>query len=341
MKSRRPLRIDVSSSIAATCCLLMATLAAAEDRVEIVRSAIDRGQAFLHREVTRWKPENGCFSCHNNGDGVRTLVLVTDPNTGRQQRRVQSLAATVEFLQAPATWEQNGPAGEFNDTELADIHFTLALSDLKQAGLPIRSESLHAAFDRTVRLQTPAGYWLTDRTSPIGSPVTLGNELATAELAQRMAGSARPADRQAAARARRWLAETDGRSNLGMAARLRALTGQPEADEQKLARYVERILADQDRSGGWGAYPMRPPEVFDTAVMLDTLCRMKPTAGTTRALDQAADFLTREQLHSGEWIESTRPHPRDSYAQRIATTAWAVRALEAFRQRHQTQAGSP
>jgi hypothetical protein len=33
----------------------------------------DRAVAFLTREVPLWFEENGCFSCHNNGDAARVL----------------------------------------------------------------------------------------------------------------------------------------------------------------------------------------------------------------------------------------------------------------------------
>lgn len=43
--------------------------------------------AYLEREVPKWKRENGCYSCHNNGDGLRGLLaarragFAVDPNT--------------------------------------------------------------------------------------------------------------------------------------------------------------------------------------------------------------------------------------------------------------------
>ena len=34
-----------------------------------------RAVAFLSREVPRWKRENDCYSCHNNGDAARALIV--------------------------------------------------------------------------------------------------------------------------------------------------------------------------------------------------------------------------------------------------------------------------
>ncbi|MEP7271259.1 MAG: hypothetical protein ABI882_07120 [Acidobacteriota bacterium] len=33
--------------------------------------------AFLVREVPAWSKGNGCFSCHNNGDGARALYTAS------------------------------------------------------------------------------------------------------------------------------------------------------------------------------------------------------------------------------------------------------------------------
>ncbi|MDQ3441078.1 MAG: hypothetical protein M3478_12095, partial [Planctomycetota bacterium] len=34
-----------------------------------------RAVGFLVREVPKWKTENDCYSCHNNGDAARALIL--------------------------------------------------------------------------------------------------------------------------------------------------------------------------------------------------------------------------------------------------------------------------
>ncbi len=36
-----------------------------------------RAVEFLKREVPAWSKNNGCFSCHNNGDAARALYAAT------------------------------------------------------------------------------------------------------------------------------------------------------------------------------------------------------------------------------------------------------------------------
>ena len=57
-----------------------------------------RGLKYLSAEVPGWRPANGCYSCHNNGDGVRALLLAR-----RLKREVPPAAylPTIEWLEQP------------------------------------------------------------------------------------------------------------------------------------------------------------------------------------------------------------------------------------------------
>src|SRR4029079_12305632 len=63
--------------------------------------SIDRAVAYLTEEVPRWSRENGCVSCHNNGDGARALLAA-----GRSGRPVpeEALTETRRWLRQPEAW---------------------------------------------------------------------------------------------------------------------------------------------------------------------------------------------------------------------------------------------
>ncbi len=61
-----------------------------------------RAVAFLTREVPRWKAENDCYSCHNNGDAARALIAA-----GASGHDVgPSLDDTLDWLREPGRWDQ-------------------------------------------------------------------------------------------------------------------------------------------------------------------------------------------------------------------------------------------
>lgn len=302
----------------------------AQNRLKIA-STLKRAHDYLEEEITRWQPENQCFSCHHSAAAVRTLLFNPERPTKQSTRVIAAFDANLEFLKSPHIWDNNGPDGEFNDRRLADFHFAMALTDLHQTRRLKAPVAVEKAFDRLVAHQDPLGFWSADETNSTGSPVTLGNELMTAEIATCLSGSSEKRHHSAARRARDWLRRSPARSTLGRAARIRCHSIDEPHREPYLQNQLKLILQAQETGGGWGPFESRPAEVFDTAVVLDTLCRVDHVNHST--LWRAAEFLVREQQDSGFWIESTRPHVRESLAQRIATTAWAVQALQSFRQR--------
>ena len=59
-------------------------------------AGVKEAVAYLEDEVPRWKSENGCYSCHNNGDGARALLLAGSRGT--------AVADTLTFLRDPSKW---------------------------------------------------------------------------------------------------------------------------------------------------------------------------------------------------------------------------------------------
>src|SRR6185295_9979836 len=126
---------------------------------------------YLTVEVPRWSRENGCFSCHNNGDAARALFAARD--RGMKVPR-EALGDTLGWLSRPAAWQENKGNPAFSDRKLARLQFAAALAD---SGADARA--LRDAAEQVVRDQEADGSWVVDASTPAGSPVTWGTALAT------------------------------------------------------------------------------------------------------------------------------------------------------------------
>lgn len=265
----------------------------------------ERALAWLEREVPAWRRDNGCFSCHNDGDGARALFTA-----GRGGR----VPLTAAWLAEPEQWDRNKGNPAVSDKRLARIQFASALLASRPEAAVLRRAAAAVAAE-----QSAAGSWDVEDAANLGSPATYGRVLATV-MALRVVGAAELAE--PAARAARWLSQVRPRSTLDAAALV--LAG--------FAGHAALLRKAQTREGGFGPYAGDPPEVFDTAVAMLALAETDPVA-----VAKARGWLVRQQAPDGSWPETTRPAGSQSYAQRVSTTAWATLALVSAPERSRTR----
>lgn len=268
-----------------------------------------RAVAFLVREVPRWRPENGCFSCHNNGDAARALFAAR----GAGFATGSALDATEDWLRRPGDWDSNGPEGEFSDRALADLQFAFAL-----ASGPDDAAALARAAERLRRRQHPDGSWGDDAGGLPGGPVTYGRTLATS-AARRVLAKA--GDGEGVRRADAWLRSRPPVRVMDASALL--LSG-AELDR---GACLEMLRKGRQPDGGWGPYLGSGSEVFDTALALLALSGLGDREGVSPLIEGARRYLVATQGADGGWTETTRPPGAVSYAHRISTSGWATLAL--------------
>jgi len=262
---------------------------------------------YLTVEVPRWSRENGCFSCHNNGDAARALFAARD--RGMKVPR-EVLADTLDWLSRPAAWQENKGNPAFSDKKLARLQFAAALADSGTADGALREIAKEIG-----REQEGDGSWVVDASTPAGSPVTWGTALATF-LTRRTLERAGDVP-EAVAKATAWLNRLTPSNVLEAAVKVMAFPNNSEA--QKM------LIASQSASdGGWGPMRGAPSEAFDTALALLALRDSNRAPG---AVARGRRFLIDTQLREGGWPATTRPTGGQSYAQHISTTAWATMAL--------------
>jgi hypothetical protein len=289
------------------------------------RRAVD----FLAVEVPRWKRENGCYSCHNNGDAVRALAVAA--RAGMLADR-EPLGDTLRFLANPTAWDNNGPDGPFKDKKLARIQFAAALAEAAKSGLIADRDAFETAAALVAETQTPAGNWETDAPGNVGSPATYGRSLSSYMAMRTLAAVGPQAHRAALAKARGWFLATEPKSVLDSAATLLALAGDKGAAAQaQRERAIELVRRGRSDEGGWGPFVSSPPESFDTALVLLALAAQNDPSAFGEWIAQGRKYLLARQAPDGSWPPTTRPPGADSYAQRLSTTAWATLALLATR----------
>jgi hypothetical protein len=284
-----------------------------------------RAIAYLAVEVPKWARENGCYSCHNNGDAARALLLAR--RTGDLPNS-QPLADTLSFLAAPAGWDANGPEGPFKDKRLARIQFAGALAEAARAGALTDRKALAEAAALVAELQSAEGDWEIDAAAAAGSPVTYGRALATAMALQTIRSADAGNYRAAIDKAQVWFERRKLENVLDSASALLALADRAtDAGQAQRARAVELIRRGESPHGGWGPFVNSPPEVFDTAVVLIALAAQKDRKPLAPSIARGRGYLLAAQQADGGWPATTRPRGVDSYAQQISTSAWATQAL--------------
>lgn len=256
--------------------------------VALALTPVERAIEYLSKEVPRWRGENGCFSCHNNGDGARALYAAGVSPNG------PALAETTAWLTKPTRWDSNRGDPAVSDKKLARIQFGAALLASGQ------KDAVCAASSVIEKDMGPDGSWTVDS----GSPATYGTVLATHFARRVMGACGRPTPVTD-----RWLAARKPGSVVEAAALLMATPGRTDAKDF--------LLRARTSDGGWGEYPGTPAQVFDTAIAVIAL------GGDGRG----REWLINRQQPEGGWPETTRPPGSQSYAQHISTTGWALLAL--------------
>jgi len=307
--------------------------ATAVDKADPYVVAIAKGVDYLKVEVPKWKAEHPCYSCHNNGDATRALLVA-----GSKGYDIgTSLDDTLAFLRQPAKWDQNKAPSGFDDKTLAKIQFASALAVAERHG-KAGSTELEAAAKLLVAEQKPDGSWELDSSQSLGSPATYGTIIATWSARASLISSGIQPDNFTIVQTDKWIRGLTPENVLDASATILALELSSDVMAENLRRNCLSILRNgQSPAGGWGPYVTTAPQVFDTAMAvlalssLDVEPRLARSAYRVEELKEAIangkKFIVSQQRPDGSWPETTRPANQESYAQRISTAGWAMLAL--------------
>jgi hypothetical protein len=307
--------------------------ATAIDKTDPIAVAITRGVGYLTKEVPKWKAEHPCYSCHNNGDATRALLVA-----GAKGYDIgTSLDDTLSFLKQPGKWDQNKAPDGFDDKQLARVQFASALAVAERHG-KAASTDLDQAAKLLVADQKADGSWTLDQSQSIASPATYGTIIATWSARTTLVASGMQPDNFTIVQADRWIRGITAENVIDAAATVLALELASDVMAENLRRTCLSIIRNgQAPDGGWGPYVTAKPQVFDTAMavlalgLLDVEPRLARSTYRPEELKDAIArgkaYLVSQQRPDGSWPETTRPANQESYAQRISTTGWAMLAL--------------
>jgi hypothetical protein len=291
-----------------------------------------RAAAFLAAEVSRWRKEHDCYSCHHNGDAARALFKAA----ARGHVSLDVLKDTRAFLETPAAWSTN--KGHEADEVLASLQFAGALAVAGEQDLN-PAPPLVLAAKILLASQMADGSWVPDASDGPGSPLTWGTAVATWVARSTLIASGREPDDFAVAQTDRWFRTAEASSIADAAGIVLGLgiTSDVMADKQRatnlnLLRYAQR------ESGGWGAVPAaQSATVFDTALALLALQQLRSDPRLARStfreeelrdvIARGRAYLAAQQQPDGSWPATMRGAAAASEGQRISTTAWALLAL--------------
>ncbi len=307
--------------------------ATAIDKADPHAAAIAKGVDYLKVEVPKWKAEHPCYSCHNNGDATRALLIA-----GAKGYDIgTSVDDTLAFLKQPAKWDQNKAPSGVDDKTLAKIQFASALAVAERHG-KAASTDLEAAAKLLVSEQQADGSWQLDQSQSLGSPATYGTLIATWSARSTLIASGMQPDNFTIVQTDRWIRGITPENVLDAAGTILTLDLASDVMAENLRRACLSILrSGQSPAGGWGPYVTAAPQVFDTALAVLALSSLEAEPRLARsayrpeelkeAIANGKKYLVSQQRPDGSWPETTRPANQESYAQRISTTGWALLAL--------------
>ena len=282
------------------------------DKADPNAVAIAKGVEYLKGEVPKWR---------HNGDATRALLVAQSKGYDIGS----SLDETLAFLKQPAKWE------------LAKIQLASALAVAERHG-KAASTDLEAAAKLLVAEQKPDGSWEVDNSQSLGSAATSGTLIATWLARTSLIASGMQPDNFTIVEADRWIRSGTPENVLDAAATVLALELSGDVMAENLRRTSLSILrSGQSPAGGWGPSATVAPQVFDTALAVLALNSLEVEPRLARsayrpeelkeAITNGRKFIVSQQRPDGSWPETAAPVNKDSYAQRISTTAWAMLAL--------------
>jgi hypothetical protein len=273
-----------------------------------LKTAIDRGTAFLAKDALQWKKDHNCASCHH-------AALVS---WALREAKLRGHAVDEPVLAEMTRWVAEAvsgktgvprPEGLPKALNMKAVLFALALNADPQPD-EISQNGLKLLLQTVKEDQNEDGVWNSwpDTRPPIfGHSDETATALATlALLPQAAAGD----DSAIAARDKglKWLAEheTSG-DHQAVAIRLMLLrkAGRPAEELQPL---VKRIVESQRDDGGWSQTAEMASDAHATGQALYALA-LADAKPSDPVVQRGRHFLIETQRDDGGWTMTSRPCP--------------------------------
>ena len=295
---------------------------------ESPRRAAQRGIYWLQPAAVQWQKDHNCFGCHIQAQAVMGLAIARKNDYLVSDRAVKDLVDfTVSQQRSDGTYvrEDTGePSTPFGAMELA---YWDELAGVKGGGPLIKS------VDWLVAKQKPEGDlsygdWLACGVRAVeqGRMMSTANSLVAFERAFAETASSRY--RNAADRARNWIASADAATTQDKTFKILALARFGGEDRKPaVERLVDQLILEQLPSGGWrecNDLSTKDANPFSTGQVLYAL-RTAGVSVTSPPFVRGVRYLLASQNADGSWPADQRAFHTSGAPH--ATTMWAIIGL--------------
>jgi hypothetical protein len=328
----------LNSSVLAACyfILVAGTASAEENRVasttpglktnstppnQAVREAATRAVRLIDRTSANFLTTRPCFTCH--GQTFSAMVLRDARKVGIE---IDETNFKRQYLRA---FEALGA------TRLDTMGYALWALDIGQHAPDDKTEAM---VEYILNNQKDLGTWKT----AVDRPPAEASSFTTTYVALRglnRYGTAKQRDAIAkrATAVEQWLESANATDTEDQVFRLR-LARELKLPSDKVDRFVQKLLGEQDAAGGWVQKPGMKPDAYATGSVLVALREAGGLTDQHSAWNRGLGYLLQTQKPDGSWhvesrakpiqeyFESGFPHGKDQFISAFAT-GWATEAL--------------
>lgn len=288
---------------------------AATSAQQQTRHAVERGLAFLEKDVAKWRKEHECSTCHH---GTMTVWAYAEAKRQGYAVDAETVAETVQwakqrFMERIDKPRDPRPGWKMVSTPAIYLALMAQFVDKQEA---VTADELNRIAGHLVRHQEADGSWAWSSAPPINRPPPFfeSDEVATrwAYMALRPHVPADPTESSGARDSRKkaatWLGQTKP-ADTTQAAALRLLMKVRDGESTKAARpEFAHLLKRQNKDGGWGQLEDLPSDAYGTGQALYVL-NLAGVKNDREEIERGLAFLVANQQEDGSWPMKSRAHP--------------------------------
>jgi N-acyl-D-amino-acid deacylase len=289
-----------------------------------VREAATRAVRLIDRTSANFLTTRACFTCHTQT--LSAMVL-------RDARQVG-----IDIDEANFKRQYERALEDLSGTRVDTTGYALWALDIGQHAPDDKTEAM---VEYILNIQKDPGAWKTtvDRPPAEASNFTT-NYVALRGLNRYGNAKQRDAIATRAGAVKQWLESTNAADTEDQVFRLR-LAHELKLPSDKVDRFVQILLSEQQAEGGWGQKREMEPDAYATGSVLVALREAGGLSCQHSASLRGIDYLLRTQKPDGSWhvvsrakplqeyFESGFPHGKDQFISAFAT-GWATEALLMF-----------